>query len=98
MLCTPVLSFVKYILMILSRYASLLIMLFLSKDINECESSPCVHGNCTDQVNGYLCECIPGYIGVNCDTGKLSILMMKYLRFLCKKNVIHIIHVIMYDR
>lgn len=70
----------------------------INADIDECESSPCVQGNCTDQVNGYLCKCIPGYIGVNCDTGKLSILMMKYLRFLCKKNVIHIIHVIMYDR
>lgn len=70
MLCTPVLSFVKYILMILSRYASLLIMLFQSKDINECESSPCVHGSCMDQVNRYVCECTPGYIGVSCDTGE----------------------------
>lgn len=53
-----------------SRYASLLIMLFLSKDINECESSPCVHGSCMDQVNRYVCECTPGYIGVSCDTGE----------------------------
>lgn len=56
--------------MIVSRYASLLIMLFLSKDINECESSPCVHGSCMDQVNRYVCECTPGYIGVSCDTGE----------------------------
>lgn len=42
----------------------------LALDINECESSPCVQGYCTDQVNGYLCECIPGFIGVSCAIGK----------------------------
>lgn len=46
-------------------------------DIDECESSPCVHGNCTDQVNGYLCECISGYTGVSCDIGKWK---AKYFR------------------
>lgn len=42
----------------------------LSIDVDECESSPCVQGNCTDQVDGYVCECFPGYRGPNCDTGK----------------------------
>ena len=40
-------------------------------DIDECASSPCVHGNCTDKVNGYICNCVPGYTGVLCETGKL---------------------------
>nr|XP_034306001.1 fibropellin-1-like isoform X3 [Crassostrea gigas] len=35
---------------------------------NTCRSFPCVHGNCTDYVNNYTCECHPGFTGVNCDT------------------------------
>ena len=39
-------------------------------DINECSSSPCQNGgNCTDQVNGYECNCTTGYEGTNCGTG-----------------------------
>lgn len=45
-------------------------------DINECQSSPCVQGNCTDYVNNYTCECQPGFRGVNCDTGMESMHFM----------------------
>lgn len=38
------------------------------KDINECQSAPCIHGNCTDHFNMYTCECQPGFTGINCDT------------------------------
>ena len=27
---------------------------------------PCVHGQCTDQVNGSACNCDDGYEGTNC--------------------------------
>ncbi|MFY9824868.1 MAG: calcium-binding EGF-like domain-containing protein [Thermoanaerobaculia bacterium] len=36
-------------------------------DIDECASSPCVNGDCTDHVNGYSCTCPPGWTGTNCD-------------------------------
>ncbi|XP_075473161.1 protein crumbs homolog 1 isoform X3 [Ascaphus truei] len=36
-------------------------------DIDECLSSPCLHGNCTDGAAGYWCECQAGYTGANCD-------------------------------
>jgi hypothetical protein len=36
-------------------------------DIDECAADPCVHGSCTDQVNGYSCSCEPGWDGQNCD-------------------------------
>lgn len=48
------------------------LMLFIYTDVDECASSPCLHGNCTDQVNRYICECIPGYTGDRCDAGKLN--------------------------
>src|SRR6218665_1655426 len=38
-------------------------------EIVECSSNPCQHGTCTDLVDGYQCECEPGYIGTNCDCG-----------------------------
>lgn len=36
-------------------------------DIDECESNPCLHGQCNDQINHYLCACDPGWSGTNCD-------------------------------
>lgn len=29
-------------------------------NLNECESSPCVHGICVDQEDGFRCFCQPG--------------------------------------
>lgn len=40
-------------------------------DIDECGSSPCVHGICQDQINGYMCNCSKGFTGSNCETGNL---------------------------
>lgn len=38
-------------------------------DSDDCTPNPCVNGgSCTDQVNNYLCQCPPGYNGVNCQT------------------------------
>ena len=39
-------------------------------DVNECSSNPCQNsGTCNDGVNGYTCDCIPGYVGNECGTG-----------------------------
>ena len=46
------------------------IFLFIHKpDIDECATNPCNHGSCQDKINGYHCNCEPGYTGTNCDTG-----------------------------
>jgi hypothetical protein len=39
-------------------------------DIDDCLSSPCVHGTCKDHPNGYTCTCNHGYTGKDCDIGK----------------------------
>ena len=40
-------------------------------DIYECSSSPCNNGGfCEDHINGYTCDCKPGYEGVHCEIGK----------------------------
>ncbi|XP_067845710.1 protein crumbs homolog 1 [Heptranchias perlo] len=36
-------------------------------NINECQSSPCIHGNCTDKVSAYKCTCESGFMGTNCE-------------------------------
>ncbi|XP_046380159.2 sushi, von Willebrand factor type A, EGF and pentraxin domain-containing protein 1-like [Haliotis rufescens] len=36
-------------------------------DTDECLSSPCIHGDCNDDLNGYTCSCEDGYHGDNCD-------------------------------
>ena len=44
--------------------------LFYVVDIDECESNPCENGGtCADAVNGYSCECAPGFTDANCKTG-----------------------------
>ena len=39
-------------------------------DHNDCDPTPCQHGSCVDKVNGFVCNCHPGYQGTICDIGK----------------------------
>ena len=37
-------------------------------DIDDCAGNPCMNGaSCTDLVNDYMCSCIAGYGGSNCE-------------------------------
>ena len=45
----------------------------VSSDIDECASDPCLNGaTCTDIINGFTCQCAPGYRTYNCRKGKYS--------------------------
>ncbi|XP_019639758.1 PREDICTED: fibropellin-1-like [Branchiostoma belcheri] len=39
---------------------------------NDCASSPCAHGTCTDGVASYTCSCENGWTGNNCDQVSFS--------------------------
>ena len=45
---------------------------FLSER-NECNSRPCRNGaTCHDEFNAYSCTCVNGYIGSDCQTGRVK--------------------------
>ena len=38
-------------------------------ELNECESSPCLHkASCEDLPGGYVCHCLVGFTGPDCAT------------------------------
>ena len=56
---------------ILAFTNNLFLLLNYSTDTNECASVPCQNqGQCTDLVDAYICNCAPGWAGVNCETSK----------------------------
>ena len=44
--------------------------MFSHSDIDECGDNQCKNGaTCVDEINGYRCICVPGYVGDQCETG-----------------------------
>lgn len=43
---------------------------FLLLALDACVSLPCQNGGvCTNVGGDYVCECLPGYTGINCEIG-----------------------------
>ncbi|KAI8512897.1 calcium ion binding [Branchiostoma belcheri] len=43
-----------------------------AENTDDCLSSPCAHGTCTDGVASYTCSCENGWTGNNCDQAMVS--------------------------
>src|SRR6218665_2183183 len=48
----------------------------------ECLPNPCVHGECVDNIDGYVCICQAGFTGNNCQTSQ----------YICLENGSHFHH------
>ena len=45
----------------------------LKTDIDNCANHPCKNNEtCTDRVNGFNCNCAPGFNGTQCEIGYCS--------------------------
>ena len=62
------------LLLFLSSVAAINFLRYLLKtDIDDCTSHPCKNnGTCTDRMNGFNCNCAPGFNGTQCETGNCS--------------------------
>ena len=66
---TPV-SNAKRVRTFLVGYNIITCLCILYVDFDECSSYPCQNGGtCTDGIDGYECNCVPGHTGVFCQTG-----------------------------
>ena len=67
-----------------------LLHLFLTSDINECDSNPCQHeGTCFNFIDLYECQCPPSFTGTNCEIGKIVWLRVQcWQDFACEVSIL----------
>ena len=64
---------------------------FCHLDIDECASSPCMYGTCTDMVHGWQCECDSDLTGDSCDQRKCQ-----KVELLVRNRYFHLIFIALY--
>ena len=49
----------------------ILLFRFISLDVDQCQTNPCLNGaSCTNKHGDYECTCPAGFTGKNCEQGK----------------------------
>ena len=52
-------------------------------NIDDCNPNPCMNnGSCKDLVNNYSCECAPSYIGRNCSSKGILLVLVTHVLYL----------------
>ena len=54
-------------------FAVMNFLMHLAHIDNPCESNPCVEGVCRNNETDYICQCLSGFVGVNCSTGRSTV-------------------------
>ncbi len=63
-------------------FVSCYYLLFIISDIDDCESVTCQNsGSCVDSVNDYSCDCVSGYTGEHCETGRVLAFSHGYMTY-----------------
>ncbi len=57
--------------------------LFVLTDIDDCQSNPCQNGGtCIDEINSFVCLCLPSYGGATCEKGNTITHMCTYMQMM----------------
>ncbi|XP_041733156.1 protocadherin Fat 4 isoform X2 [Coregonus clupeaformis] len=54
---------------------------FCERSVNHCASAPCLQGNCTNGLTGYICHCPFGVSGIHCEEDSYGFEELSYMEF-----------------
>ena len=65
---------------------------FIISDRNECDlDRPCLNGgSCTNTTGSYVCKCLQGFHGINCEFGKYIYIYIYIYHLIIKILSLHI--------
>ena len=65
------------------------------KDIDECVNHTCQNGgSCKDGVSNYSCNCLPGFMGDRCQTGRYFDSVLYFLPCLFRVTIVAVVAVV----